>query len=193
VLLLASIGAGLALGLTLLGTSLPLDPLGRSVPLWLDVAAAAVAAAPYPVYFNMPYRLIAWLVVGAVAHGLRWWAMSVWNWNIATGAFVACLLVGTVLAPVAHRRRIPFAGVGFAAVVALVPGVFVFRLVDALSALPFHRTSTELVGAISDGTTAVLIISTMAVGLVIPLRATERLSTDRRRRTRTAPCCFLPA
>lgn len=78
--LLLSIGAGLAIALSLLGTGLPADPAGRTVRLWLDVVAAAVAAGSYPVYFAMPYRLIVWpIVIGAIAHGLRWWAMNVWG------------------------------------------------------------------------------------------------------------------
>lgn len=180
-LLLLAIGTGLALALALFSTELPTNPPGRVVPLWLDVIAAALAAASYPVYFSMPYRLIVWPVtVGAVAHGLRWWAMSVWGWNIAVGAFLACLLVGVALAPVARRFHIPFAGIGFAGVVSLVPGVYVFRAVDALGSLPFGGSDPQLLGAISDGTTAVLIVMAMAVGLVLPMRVYAWLS---RRRT----------
>jgi len=169
-LLLLSIGTGLAIALAIFGTDLPTDPAGRTVPFWLDVVAAAVAAASYPVYFSMPYRLIVWpVVVGAAAHGLRWWAMSIWDMNIVTGAFLACLLVGSVLAPVAHRLHLPFAGIGFAAVVSLVPGVFVFRAIDAFDSLPFGGADPQLLGGISDGTTAALIIMAMAVGLAAPM------------------------
>jgi uncharacterized membrane protein YjjB (DUF3815 family) len=77
--------------------------------------------------------------------------------------------VGIVLAPVAHRLHIPFAGIGFAAVVSLVPGVFVFRAIDALDSLPFGGADPQLLGGISDGTTAALIIIAMAVGLAVPM------------------------
>ncbi|WP_382304012.1 threonine/serine exporter ThrE family protein [Herbiconiux sp. UC225_62] len=174
-LLLLSIGTGLAIALAIFGTDLPTDPAGRTVPFWFDVLAAAVAAASYPVYFSMPYRLIVWpVVVGALAHGLRWWAMSVWGLNIVAGAFLACLLVGLVLAPVAHKFHIPFAGVGFAAVVSLVPGVFVFRAIDAVGSLPFSGADPQLLGGISDGITAVLIIMAMAVGLAVPMHLSGR-------------------
>ncbi|MDQ7877423.1 threonine/serine exporter family protein [Microbacterium sp. QXD-8] len=180
-LLLLSIGTGLAIALAIFGTDLPTDPAGRTVPFWLDVAAAAVAAASYPVYFSMPYRLIVWpVIVGAIAHGLRWWAMSVWGMNIVIGAFLACLLVGIVLAPVAHRLHIPFAGIGFAAVVSLVPGVFVFRAIDALDSLPFGGADPQLLGGISDATTAGLIIIAMAVGLAIPMHLYGQLGQKAR-------------
>jgi uncharacterized membrane protein YjjB (DUF3815 family) len=89
--------------------------------------------------------------------------------NIVIGALLACLLVGIVLAPVAHRIHIPFAGIGFAAVVSLVPGVFVFRAIDALASLPFGGADPQLLGGISDGTTAALIIIAMAAGLAVPM------------------------
>jgi len=167
--LVLAIGAGLALGLAVFGTDLPVEPAGRTVPLWLDVVAAAVAAASYPVYFAIPYRLIVWpLAVGAVAHGLRTWAMDDLGWNIAIGATVACLLAGVVLAPVSHRLHIPYAAVAFASVVALVPGVYLFRAINALGELPFGESESSLLGAVSDGSTAALIVTGMAVGLALP-------------------------
>jgi len=191
VVLLLSIGSGLAITLALFGTGLPVEPAGRSVPFWLDVAAAAIAAASYPVYFAMPYRLIAWpVVVGAVAHALRWWAMNDLGWNIAVGALVACLLVGVVMAPVSHRLHIPFAAVAFAAVVSLVPGVYVFRAIDALGGLPFGAAAgaagasaeATLLGAISDATTATIVVLAMAVGLALPKHIYAQLD-DRRKQT----------
>jgi len=174
--ILLAIGCGLAIALAVFGTSLPVEPAGRTVPLLLDVAAAAVAAACYSVYFASPYRLVVWpVVVGAVAHGLRWWAMEVLGLDIAIGALVACLLVGAVMAPVADRLHVPFAAVAFAAVVSLVPGVYVFRMLDALGDVAFGGTDATLLGAISDGTTAALIVLAMAVGLALPKHVYGRL------------------
>ena len=174
-LVLLSVGAGLAIALTIFGTGLPTDPPGRTIPFWVDFIAAGVAAASYPVYFAMPYRYTLWPVaIGAVAHGLRWFAMSALGLNIVIGAFIACLFVGAVLAPIAHQRHIPFAGIGFAAVVSLVPGVFVFRAIDALGSLPFGGSSAVLLGGISDATTAVSIILAMAIGLAVPMHVYGR-------------------
>jgi len=180
--LLLAIGAGLALALALFGTDLPVEPAGRTVPLWLDVVAAAIAAASYPVYFAMPYRLIVFpVVVGAVAHGLRTWAMADLGVNIAIGATLACLLVGVVMAPLSHRLRVPYAAVAFAAVVALVPGVYVFRMINALGELPFGGTEATLLGAVSDGTTAALVVGGMAVGLALPKHLFSQLTTRKSR------------
>lgn len=181
-IVLLAIGTGLALGLAVWGTDLPLAPPGRDIPLWLDVIAAGIAAASYPVYFAMPYRLIVWpVVVGAAAHGVRWWAMEVWDGDIVFGAFIACILVGAVLAPVAHRRHVPFAGIGFAAVVSLVPGVYVFRTIDALGTLAFGGSTEDLVGAASDGAIGLFIVMAMSVGLVVPMQLYRRFARVSRR------------
>ena len=178
--LVLAIGAGLALALTIFGTELPVDPTGRTIPLWLDVVAAAVAAASYPIYFAIPYRLILWpIAVGAIAHGIRTWAMNDLGWNVAVGATIACLIVGIVLAPVSHRLHIPFAAVSFAAVVALIPGVYLFRAIDTLGALPFGGTESSLLGVISDGTTAALIVAGMAVGLALPKYLYQQIVSHR--------------
>ncbi|MDT7708705.1 MAG: hypothetical protein QOG20_4312, partial [Pseudonocardiales bacterium] len=53
-MLLTAIGAGLILGLHAGGQTLAVTASSSSVPLVLDVLAAGVAAASYPVYFSMP-------------------------------------------------------------------------------------------------------------------------------------------
>jgi len=180
-ILIVAIGIGLAVSLALFGTTLPAEPAGRTVPLWLDVVAAAVAAACYPVFFAMPYRLIVVpVVIGAIAHGLRTFAINDLGVNIAVGATIACSLVGIVLAPVSHRLHIPYAAVGFAAVMALVPGVYLFRMIDNLATLAFGGNTADLLGAISDGITAALVILGMAIGLALPNHIHSELIRSRR-------------
>jgi uncharacterized membrane protein YjjP (DUF1212 family) len=68
-LVIAAISTGMLLGLALLGASLPIDPAGRSVPLWQDVIAAGVAVASYSVFFSTPLNILTWPVaVGMLAH-----------------------------------------------------------------------------------------------------------------------------
>src|SRR5467141_1830774 len=169
-LIVVAICVGLLLGLGLLHVSLPVDAPGRAVPLWLDVLAAGVAVAAYNIFFSTPLRMLGWPVgIGMAAHALRWWTLAA-GADAATGAFVACLLVGLVLTPVARRYQMPFAAVGFAAVVSMMPGVFLFRMASGLLQLAHNSNTTlDLLGAtIADGMTAVMIILAMSFGVIVP-------------------------
>jgi len=169
-LIVVAICVGLLLGLGLLHVSLPVDAPGRAVPLWLDVLAAGAAVAAYSIFFSTPLRMLGWPVaVGMAAHALRWWTLAS-GADAATGAFVACLLVGLALAPVARRSQMPFAAVGFASVVSMIPGVFLFRMASGLLQLAHNSNTTlDLLGAtIADGMTAVTIILAMSFGVIAP-------------------------
>jgi len=177
-LVILAISAGLLLGLGLLGVSLPVGEPGRAVPLWLDVIAAGVAVVAFSIFFSMPWRMVGWPVaVGMLAHALRWWTLAVGG-DAATGAFVACLGVGLTLTPVAHRRHMPFAAIGFASVVSMMPGVFLFRMASGLLQLANNaQTTLELLGAtIANGMTAVTIIVAMSFGVIVPKIAIDRLT-----------------
>jgi uncharacterized membrane protein YjjP (DUF1212 family) len=169
-LIILAISAGLLLGLSLLNVSLPVDAPSRPVPLWLDVIAAGIAVAAYSIFFSTPLRTLGWPVaVGMLAHALRWFTLSA-GAGVGTGALVACLLVGLVLTPVARRSQMPFAAIGFASVVSLMPGVFLFRMVSGLLQLANSSNTTLqlLGGTIADGLIAITIILAMSFGLIVP-------------------------
>ena len=170
-LVVMAISTGLLLGLALLGVSLPVGQAGRAVPLWLDTMAAGVAVFAYSVFFSMPLRMLPWpAAVGMLAHALRWWTLAVLGSGAAIGAMVACLIVGLILMPVARRRQMPFAAIGFASVVSMIPGVYLFRMASDLAQLAggSHTTQELLSATFADGLTAVSIILAMSFGLLVP-------------------------
>ena len=185
-LIVVAICVGLLLGLTFLGVSLPTDPPARSVPLGEDVIAAGVAVAAYSVFFSTPLSMLAWpVIVGMAAHAFRWAVLSELGLDVAAGALIACTAVALILTPISRRKHMPFAAIGFASVVSMMPGVFMFRMASGLWTIASDPQATfEVVrSTMSDGLTAAMIILAMSFGLIVPKLlvdyVSERLASRR--------------
>jgi uncharacterized membrane protein YjjB (DUF3815 family) len=92
------------------------------------------------------------------------------GFSVAVGALVASFAIGMILIPVARRRRLPFAAIGFVAVVPMIPGAYLFTMASGLVQIARGLNVTlELIGAIiTSGTIAMLIVLAICLGLIIP-------------------------
>jgi len=173
----AAISAGLLLGLWLVGATLPITPPSRAIPLAVDALAAGFAVAAYCSFYSMHWRYVPIpVLVGMAAHALRWSALAA-GFSAFGAAFLACLLVGAVMSAVAARLRLPFAALSFAAVVSLIPGVFLFRMAAGsvqLAQLGTRASDGVVSTILSDGATAILILLAMGFGLILPRLVAER-------------------
>ncbi len=183
-LVVAAICAGLLAGLSPATAGLPDGGPSPAVPLLHDVLAAGLAVAAYSSFFDMPWRMLpAPIAVGMLAHALRWGLLT-HGGGLEAGAFVACLLVGTVMTPVAHRLRMPFGALAFASVVSMIPGVFMFRTASDVLALVGAPTPASLgavTGLLSAAATALVVLLAMGAGLVVPKMLLDGASALRRR------------
>ncbi len=188
-LVVLMITTGLLMGLWVGGGGIP---TGKSpdVPIGYDVIAAGVAVAAYGSFFNMPWRVLAWPIgIGMCAHAAHWQMLQS-GASPQTAAFIACLVVGVIVTPLADRLRMPYGAFAFAPVVSLIPGVFMFQAVSSLLAVADARTAAKadaLVNAVSEGTTAFVILLAMTVGLIVPKMGIERLHDAWRGAGRSPP------
>jgi uncharacterized membrane protein YjjP (DUF1212 family) len=153
-------------------TALPADtPV--VVPFFADVFAAGFAVASFGTFFSMPWRLLPFpIVIGMLAHALRWALIALAGYHVTTAALVACLLVGVVITPVVDRLRLPFAALAFSAVVSMMPGYYLFESASALLRLvvgPSQASDVALLtSVVANGTTAFLVVLFMTIGLILP-------------------------
>jgi len=76
----------------------------------------------------------------------------------------------------------PFAAIGFASVVSLLPGVYLFRTASGLLQLAGGSSTTLglLAATLADAITAFMIILAMGLGLIVPKMLIDRF--DRRQK-----------
>ena len=171
---------GLLLGFTTGGAVLPTAGPAAPVPLPADVIAAGCAVASFGTFFSMPWRMLPFpIAVGMLGHAARWALISLVGVNVAIGTLVACMIVSIIVTPVVDRLHLPFAALGFSAVVSMMPGFFLFQAASALVELVSigpRAPVTLLTSIAANGATAFLVILAMTFGLILPRMLLEHVA-----------------
>lgn len=172
---IAALCIGVLAGLALGGEPFPRAGSSVTVPFWIDALAGGAAASCYAIAYATPPRLIAWPgAIGLVGHAMHWLLSVRAHASPAAAAIVASLLVGIVTVPVARHHRLPFACVAFAAVVSMLPGIFIFPAAAGLFAISdqgARASAVLLTGVSANIATSVLVVAALTLGLAVPKAA----------------------
>ena len=145
----------------------------------LFATAAAIGAASFSILFNVPRRLLyAAAIGGAICVCTRNFFVFELGFGSEVGTLAGATLVSVIAARAIHWLHTPSLVLVVPAVIPLVPGVLIYRLLFAI--INIRRLSLdELLLAIQSGVDAGLIILAIAIGAAMPNIFAKR-SFDRR-------------
>ena len=130
--------------------------------------AAALAAMGFSVIFNIPPRLLPVAGIGAVmAVGTRNILAIGFDVPMAWASFWGAAIISIVGFKLAGRLRTPRSVVTVPAVIPMIPGVFMYRLLIGIFYIP-SLDPQGLLTAIQSGVQAFMIILAIALGATIP-------------------------
>lgn len=132
------------------------------------MAAAAIGAMSFAIFFNLPPRLLfAAACGGAICVCTRNFFIFELGMSSAVGTLVGASLVSLIAIEAVHWLHTPSLVLVVPAVIPLVPGVLIYRFLFAV--INIRRiTVDELLSAIQSGVDALLIILAIAIGAAMP-------------------------
>jgi uncharacterized membrane protein YjjB (DUF3815 family) len=112
-----------------------------------------------------------------IGHGLRYLALQA-AWNLETATFVGGLAVGIMSTWMAREYKTPFAVIGFAGAVTMMPGLQIYRTLSGGLKLARSGGATEppVEMVLSNALQASLIICALALGLIVANRAVTMIA-----------------
>lgn len=130
--------------------------------------AAAIGATSFAIFFNLPPRLlIAVACGGAICVCTRNFFIFELGMSAAVGTLAGATLVSVIAVEAVHWLHAPSLVLVVPAVIPLVPGVLIYRLLFAI--INIRRiTIDELLSAVQSGVDALLIILAIAIGAAMP-------------------------
>lgn len=138
------------------------------------VLFAAPAAVGFAVLFNVRRRaLLPIAVLAVIAKAVAVLLVSQ-DMSVVFASFLAALLVGVVAYTLGPATGEAAPVYGFASVVPLIPGVYVFQALQALESVVIARSGgvqalNPLIDAATNGITAAGILLALAIGVTSPV------------------------
>ena len=134
----------------------------------LFMAAAAIGAMSFAIFFNLPPRLLfAAACGGAICVCTRNFFIFELGMSSAVGTLAGATLVSLIAIEAVHWLHTPSLVLVVPAVIPLVPGVLIYRFLFAVINIR-RLTVDELLSAIQSGVDALLIILAIAIGAAMP-------------------------
>ena len=144
---------------------------------------AGIAALGFAVLFNVPVRtLFAIWLLGALGGLTKFWMMGL-GMNIVLASLIGASLIGILSIPMAHKIHSPPLIFSIPAVIPMVPGAFVYRMMIGLMQIAVHTNESGieevLAGTVQNGLKVMLILFALAVGVAVPMLITRKESAKR--------------
>jgi len=141
--------------------------------LWFGIAAVGFA-----VLFNVPGRtLIAIFIMGALG-GLIKTGMLLLNVNVIMATFAGATFIGFLSIAFAHSKHSPPPVFAIPAVIPMVPGIFAYRMMLGLITLAVKTNIPAyipvLIETVSNGLKVMLILISLAGGVMVPMLLTRK-------------------
>lgn len=135
---------------------------------------AAIAAVGFALISDPPKRLIIFTaVLAAAGRGCRYFLINYYDIGISTATFIAALVIGFLGMYMANKLRCSMEVVSFPALLPMIPGLYAYETI--LSIVKYSQAVTitdkqEIIISIFDnGISTLSIITSLAVGVTIPL------------------------
>ena len=130
--------------------------------------AAALCAVGYSVLFRLPWKLLPVAAVGGIiAVDVRNILVVQFDANLVAGSFLGAAILGSVVQKATHWFHTPGAVLTIPAVIPLMPGVLLYRLLFSILNITTIDAQTLLAG-IRSGVEAATVVIAMTIGVAIP-------------------------
>ncbi len=156
-------------------------------PYIIYVISAFIASAGFSTMFDVPPRLL-WVVGlgGVICVCVRTLSMDLLGVGMPIGTFLGAMTVSMIAIKAVHWFHVPTHVLVIPSAIALMPGIFMYRLlfniidIDTLSA-------NELLLAVQSGVNAMLVILAITIGVALPnILARKYFDTINTKRLRRA-------